>query len=223
MFDSIFVNGLVDFDSFVKVTISAVIIGAIFGFVNSIKSTSSKSFLITTALIPLAVSMVIMLVNGNIGAGVAVAGAFSLIRFRSTPGTAKEICIIFLDMAIGLALGMGYIAYAVCFAAISLGAIIVLSILSVFDTGKKERILNIMIPEDLDYPNIFDDIFKKYLKRAELLKVKTKNMGSMFKLTYAIKFRNIKQEKEFIDEVRCRNGNLEVMLCRKEIGNGEVL
>ena len=164
-----------------------------------------------------------MLDNGNIGAGVAVAGAFSLIRFRSTPGSAKEICTIFLDMAIGLALGMGYIGYAIIFAIISSLAILLLSVLKVFSIRKNEKILKIMIPEDLDYPTIFDDIFKKYLSKVTLLKVKSKNMGSMFLLTYFISLKDISREKEFIDEIRCRNGNLEITVCRSDVAGEEIL
>lgn len=223
MFDSIFVGNVVTLEAFIKVTVAAIVIGVVFALVNAIKTTSSKSFLTTTALIPLAVSMVIMLVNGNIGAGVAVAGAFSLIRFRSTPGSAKEICTIFLDMAIGLALGMGYVGYAIIFAIISSLAILLLSLLRVFSVRKNEKVLKIMIPEDLDYPTIFDDIFKKYLSKVTLLKVKSKNMGSMFLLTYFISLKDISKEKEFIDEIRCRNGNLEITVCRSDVAGEEIL
>ena len=217
-FNSIFDNSQITITSFLIVILSAIIIGAVFSLVNSIKSDSSKSFYVTTAMIPTAVAMVIMLVNGNIGAGVAVAGAFSLVRFRSAPGNAKEIVVIFIAMAIGLALGMGYIWYAVIFAVTSSLALFILSILNVFSFKARdtEKVLKIMIPEDLDYPTIFDDIFEKYLSKVELVKVKSKNMGSMFKLTYNITLKDVKLEKAMIDEIRCRNGNLEIMVSRKD-------
>ena len=162
--------------------------------------------------------MVIMLVNGNIGAGVAVAGAFSLVRFRSVPGKAKEICIIFIAMAMGLAFGMGYVLYGVIFAVIAAIIMLLLSIFKLFDknTKGKNKVLKIMIPEDLDYPTIFNDIFEKYLTKSELVKVKSKNMGSMFKLTYYITFKDLTQEKQFLDEIRCRNGNLEITISYEE-------
>ena len=217
-FNSIFDNSQITITNFLVVLISAIIIGVLFSIVNSIKSDSSKSFYVTTATIPSAVAMVIMLVNGNIGAGVAVAGAFSLVRFRSAPGNAKEIVIIFIAMAIGLALGMGYIWYATIFAILATIALFVMNICNVFETRikKEEKILKIMIPEDLDYPTIFDDIFEKYLSKVELIKVKSANMGSMFKLTYQITLKDVKLEKVMLDEIRCRNGNLEIMISRKD-------
>ena len=217
MFNSIFTNGVVDITSFILVLVSALGTGIIFTLISLIRSESSKSFNITTALLPAVVSMVIMLVNGNIGAGVAVAGAFSLVRFRSVPGKAKEICIIFISMAMGLAFGMGYILYGMIFGLISAVIMLLLSIFKVFDKNKKEnKILRIMIPEDLDYPTVFDDLFEKYLSKVELVKVKSKNMGSMFKLTYYITLKDLSKEKEFIDEIRCRNGNLEITVSREE-------
>lgn len=222
MFDSIFVNGIVGLTEFAIIMAAALLIGIGFSLINSIKTSSSKSFVITTALIPLAVSMVIMLVNGNIGAGVAVAGAFSLIRFRSTPGTAKEICVIFLDMAIGLALGMGYVGYAVIFAIVASLALLGLSFINIFSIKENEKFIRVMIPEDLDYPTVFDDIFKKYTTKVELLKVKSKNMGSMFALTYAVTLKDVNKEKDLVDELRCRNGNLEIMVCRKDMSKEEL-
>ena len=222
MFDSIFVNGIVGLTEFAIIMAAALLIGIGFSLITSIKTSSSKSFVITTALIPLAVSMVIMLVNGNIGAGVAVAGAFSLIRFRSTPGTAKEICVIFLDMAIGLALGMGYVGYAVIFAIVASLALLGLSYINIFRIKENEKFIRVMIPEDLDYPTVFDDIFKKYTTKVELLKVKSKNMGSMFALTYAVTLKDVNKEKDLVDELRCRNGNLEIMVCRKDMSKEEL-
>ena len=218
MFNSIFTNGIVDITSFLIVIFSALLTGVVFTLISSIGSDSSKSFKITTAILPGVVAMVIMLVNGNIGAGVAVAGAFSLVRFRSVPGKAKEICIIFIAMAMGLAFGMGYVLYGVIFAVIAAIIMLLLSIFKLFDknTKGKNKVLKIMIPEDLDYPTIFNDIFEKYLTKSELVKVKSKNMGSMFKLTYYITFKDLTQEKQFLDEIRCRNGNLEITISYEE-------
>lgn len=177
-----------------------------------------KSFVTTLALLPSIVCVVIMMVNGNIGAGVAVAGAFSLVRFRSVPGSAKEICSIFMAMGTGLVAGMGYLGFAVVFALI-LGAAFLICNLTNIGSSKsadRERSLRITIPEDLDYTNMFDDLLKKYTTNYKMLSAKTTNMGSMFKLTYHVTLRNPSFEKEFIDALRCRNGNLEIMLSAQE-------
>ena len=183
-------------------------IGIFLAFVYSYKNQCTKSFVTTLALLPSIVCVVIMMVNGNIGAGVAVAGAFSLVRFRSVPGSAKEICSIFMAMGTGLVAGMGYLGFAVVFALI-LGAAFLICNLTNIGSSKsadRERSLRITIPEDLDYTNMFDD----------LLSAKTTNMGSMFKLIYHVTLRNPSLEKEFIDALRCRNGNLEIMLSAQE-------
>lgn len=159
-----------------------------------------------------------MLVNGNVGTGVAVAGAFSLVRFRSVPGSAKEICVLFMSMGCGLITGMGYLGYAVLFAVI-MCLIFVLYNRVNFGTTKsnsKFKILNITIPEDLNYSEVFDSILSEYTQSYELTKVKTTNMGSMFKLTYNIISKDASKEKEMIDKLRCRNGNLEIALLVQE-------
>jgi hypothetical protein len=173
---------------------------------------------VTLALLPAVVSVVIMMVNGNVGAGVAVAGAFSLVRFRSVPGTAREIGTLFLAMAAGLICGMGYLGYAVLFSVV-MGAAMML--LSRFDFGGvrgsfTEKVLRITIPEDLNYNEIFDDIFAQYTTQCDVLSVKTTNMGSLFRLQYQITLRDDSKEKEFIDALRCRNGNLEISIARQE-------
>ena len=221
LLDSIFTQLGIGFLSFFIVMMVSLIIGLGFALVCSYKSKSSKSFFVTTALIPACVSLVIMLVNGNIGAGIAVAGAFSLVRFRSAPGTAKEIVIIFISTAAGLALGMGYIVYAVVFIALASIVLFLLSKFSIFErkNAECEKLLKITIPESLDYENVFSDLFVKYTKDYKLVQVKSVNMGSMFKLTYAITLNTIKEEKEFIDELRVRNGNLEISLVRQDFTN----
>ena len=196
----------------------ALVIGVFFALVYTYKSRYTKSFVITLAMLPAVVCVVIMMVNGNVGAGVAVAGAFSLVRFRSVPGTAKEIGTIFLAMGAGLICGMGYLGYAVLFSLI-MGIIMFAYNISGFGKSKKgcrERTLRITIPEDLDYTGVFDDLFEKYTKDSEMLSVKTTNMGSLFKLTYNITLKDVSEEKNFIDELRCRNGNLEINISRQE-------
>lgn len=209
---------------FLLCIVISLLIGIFYAFLYSFKNRSSQSFIITLALLPTIVCVVIMMVNGNVGAGVAVAGAFSLVRFRSVPGTAKEIGMLFLAMATGLILGMGYLGYAVLFAII-LG--LVFTLLTQTGLGIKRRpssdkILRITIPEDLDYNDIFDDLLEKYTSKYEVLSVKTTNMGSMFKLTYNITLKDLSTEKKFIDALRCRNGNLEISISKQETNYNEL-
>ncbi len=198
--------------AFLLCLFSALVLGVILASSYIYKSNYTKSFVVTLAIIPAVVAMIIMMVNGNIGTGVAVAGAFSLIRFRSVPGTAKEIGAIFIGMGAGLAVGMGYIGYAAIFT-------IILSLISMLYSASKfgdkkdaecGKTLRVTIPEDLDYTNIFSDIFEKFTSKAELVTVKTTNMGSMFRLTYRVILQDKKLEKEMLDQIRCRNGNLEI-------------
>lgn len=170
----------------------------------------TKSFVITLAVLPVLVQTVIMLVNGNLGVGVAVMGAFSLVRFRSMPGTAREIGAVFFAMAIGLATGMGYIGYGVVFTAIVAFMFIVLSKTRFGEKKEAPRQLKVTIPENLNYTGLFDDIFDKFASFAKLERVKTTNLGSMFEVTYAIELKDASLEKEMIDEIRTRNGNLTI-------------
>ena len=196
----------------------ALVLGAILVAGYIIKNKYTKSFAITLAVLPAVVCVVIMLVNGNIGAGVAVAGAFSLVRFRSVPGSAKEIVAIFIAMCSGLLAGMGYIAFAVIFTVIMAVILLVLNIVKIWNRKQplKEKTLRITIPEDLNYTEVFDDIFKEFTQSYETVSVKTTNMGSMFKIKYDIVLKDATREKQFIDELRCRNGNLEIMICNRE-------
>ncbi len=159
-----------------------------------------------------------MMVNGNVGTGVAVAGAFSLVRFRSVPGTAKEITMLFLAMGAGLIAGMGYLGFALLFAVIMCLLIILYNRLD-FGTKKNAAVyktLHITIPEDLDYSGVFEEILEKYTSSYELVRVKTTNMGSLFRLTYDLVLKDITQEKDMIDQLRCRNGNLEITISKQE-------
>lgn len=202
----------------------SLMIGSAIAWVYTFRSQYTKSFVVTLAMLPAVVCIVIMMVNGNVGAGVAVAGAFSLVRFRSVPGTAKEIGTIFLAMATGLIAGMGYLGYAVLFSIIMVMVMLLCNILGV-GTHQKEvgdKTLRITIPEDLNYGSAFDDIFDRYTDRCDVISVKTSNMGSLYRLTYHVILKNVKQEKEFIDELRCRNGNLEISIARQEVNVNEL-
>ena len=175
----------------------------------------NAGFVTTIALLPAVVQIVIMLVNGNLGAGVAVAGAFSLVRFRSIPGTAREICMIFIALAAGLATGMGYLAFAVCFVIVTALLALVYARVGLGEKASKDKkSLVVVIPETLNYTEVFDDLFKEYTEANELVSVKTTNMGSLFKLSYEVKLKDASREKEFIDALRTRNGNLEIQ-CAK--------
>ena len=176
------------------------------------RTRTSRSFAATLALLPALVCVVIMMVNGSIGAGVAVAGTFSLVRFRSAPGTAKEITTVFLAMAAGLICGMGYFLYALVFTVVICIAMMLLK-LTGFGNNRDEKELLITIPEDLDYDGAFDDIFDRYTLEHKLLSVKTSDMGSMFRLKYSITLKGDAGEKDFIDKLRVRNGNLPIAVC----------
>ena len=191
---------------------TALLLGLVIAFTYMYNTRYTRSFVITLALLPAIISVIIMMVNGSIGTGIAVAGAFSLVRFRSVPGTAKEICTLFLAMASGLITGTGYIGIAAIFTVVMCAVYL---ILSKADFGAKRnaakyKTIRIMVPEDLDYTGIFGDVFSEYTSSCELVQVKTTNMGSMFRLTYDIVLRDPLREKEMIDKIRCRNGNLEI-------------
>ena len=196
----------------------SLVLGLILAFAYMYRSRYTKSFVVTLALLPGVVCVVIMLVNGNVGTGVAVAGAFSLVRFRSVPGTAKEICMLFLAMGTGLIAGMGYLGFAAVFTLVMCVMFVLYNRLD-FGTKKNAAVfktLTITIPEDLDYSGVFDDIFAEFTRSHELVRVKTTNMGSMFKLTYNAELTDATQEKKMIDKLRCRNGNLEIVVSQQE-------
>ena len=197
---------------------TALVLGLIIALTYSFRTRYTKSFMVTLSLLPAVVCVVIMLVNGNVGAGVAVAGAFSLVRFRSVPGTAKDICILFLAMGTGLIAGMGYLGFAALFTLVMCAAFFVYNFLDLGSTKNAAvyRVLNITIPEDLDYTGIFDDIFEDYTRSCELIR------GSMFRLTYNITLREPAKEKELIDKLRCRNGNLEISISTQDTTTAEL-
>lgn len=224
MFDSVISNSTMTPAIFFLCIGVALVSGFILSFMCYYKSESSKSFFITSALLPAVVAMVIILVNGNIGAGVAVAGAFSLVRFRSAAGKAKEIVTIFIAMASGLAFGMGYLAYGVIFTLIAGVIMLICSATKIFEkkVNVVDKIIKITIPEDLDYTDVFTDVLQAYTTKYNLVKVKSINMGSMFRLTYDVTLKDPTIEKDFIDELRVRNGNLEISIERKDLDLAEL-
>ncbi|MBQ1506387.1 MAG: DUF4956 domain-containing protein, partial [Erysipelotrichales bacterium] len=194
------------------------------GFVYMLNETYSKSFVKTLAMIPAMVAVVIMMVNGSLGASVAVAGTFSLVRFRSAPGTAKEIGWIFLSMAAGLACGMGYPAFAALFVLLMCLVDIILTKTGYVNQKNfsLKKTLLITVPEDLEYETMFEDLMKKYTTEWEMLKVKTSNLGSLNRLTYNLTLRKAGTEKAFMDELRTRNGNLEIALLSQAVPVNEL-
>ncbi len=203
---------------------AALAAGLVLALVYTYRARYTKSFVLTLALLPAVVCVVIMMVNGNIGAGVAVAGAFSLVRFRSVPGSAKEITMLFLAMGAGLICGMGYLGYGLLFTVLMALISLVYNWLD-FGTRKnaaRYRTLNITIPEDLNYSDVFAPVLSQYASDFELIRVKTTNMGSLFRLTYNLTLKPGVDEKEMIDSLRCRNGNLEIALSQQESLAGEL-
>ena len=202
----------------------SLVLGLVMAFAYMYRTRYTKSYVVTLALLPAVVCVVIMMVNGNVGTGVAVAGAFSLVRFRSVPGTAKEICTLFLAMGAGLIAGMGYLGFALLFTVVMCVMFVLYNCL---DFGAKKnaatfKTFTITIPEDLDYSGVFDDIFAEFTRSHDLIRVKTTNMGSMFKLTYNVELADATREKEMIDKLRCRNGNLEIAVSKQETAGTEL-
>lgn len=201
----------------------AIVLGLIISLVYIYTTPSyTKNFSITIALLPAIIHSVLIIVNGNLGTSVAVLGIFSLVRFRSVPGSSKEIMSVFLTTAIGLALGMGFPIYAVLITIIIGIALIIYAKVPFGEAKSREKMLRVTLPENLDYTDVFEDIFEKYLKKVNEDRVKTVNMGTMYELSYIITMKDIKQEKAMIDEIRCRNGNLSVSCGRVPVNNVEL-
>ena len=215
MFD---VNQGLSIGSMLALMLCAAACGLLIAITAMLTGQCSRGFAASLVTLPVVVQAVILMVNGNVGTGVAVLGAFSLVRFRSAPGSAREIGAIFAAMGAGLMAGMGYLGYAALFALI-LGGITMAYHALGFGGGNAAlrcRTLHITIPEDLDYTGVFDPILAQYATKSELKQVKTTNMGSLFKLTYDLTLRDGGQEKALIDTLRQRNGNLEISLCQQE-------
>lgn len=224
MLKSIFTNttsSSVSIGAVLICTLVSIILGVVIAFTHRATSKYSKNFLITLSILPVLVQVVMIMVNGNLGTSLAIAGAFGLVKFRSLPGTSKEILSVFFAMAIGLATGMGHIFLATLMTIIISISIILLYKIKIFDPNNTEKVLKIVIPEDLDYTNMFDDIFDDYTRNIKLEQAKTTNMGSLFELTYRVSLRGDINEKEFIDAIRVKNGNLKVALSL-DINNNEM-
>lgn len=218
MLDSILVSGSVTLTSLLICTAVSLGLGVLLSAVYMFRNSYTKSFIMTLVLMPAIVQLIIMLVNGNLGTGVAVAGAFSLVRFRSVPGTARDICSLFMAMMLGLATGMGYVGIALL-AGVGLSLVqLLLTVCPLGDDRVMEKQLKVTIPENLDYSGIFDDIFDTYTNSHRLEKVKTTNMGSLFELDYRIALKDVNQEKAMLDDLRCRNGNLTISCGRVPTG-----
>lgn len=203
-------NGTITIGNYLICTAVALLCGAAAAAASAYHSRISKSFLVCLILLPAVVETVIVMVNGNVGTGIAVAGAFSLVRFRSVPGKAKEIVSIFFVMTAGLACAAGYVGIAVVFTVIVCAGMLL--VMKIRIPGEKASELHITVPESLNFTNAFDDLLAEYTKSSRLLSVKTSNMGSLYKLRYHIELKNPNSTKELIDELRCRNGNLEISI-----------
>ncbi|MBR2741684.1 DUF4956 domain-containing protein [Candidatus Saccharibacteria bacterium] len=190
----------------------ALLLGIVIAITHMKTSQTTKGFLTTLATLPVLVMSVMIMINGNLGTSIAILGAFSLIRFRSIQGQAKELLSVFFAMAIGLACGMGHVLFATVVTIIGVIAILFFSYTHFLEPNKSQRVLKIVIPEDMDYEEVFEETFKKYATKAELVRMKTMNMGSLYKLTYDITLRSNIKEKEFLDEIRVKNCNLKVLL-----------
>ncbi len=213
MFDSIFSTPVTVSEFFIMAG-AAILSGLVFAWIMSFRIRSKKRFFLVVAIVPFIVASVITFVKGSIGAGVAVGGAFSLIRFRSAPGSVDEIAAILVAMGSGIAFGMGFVAYGVIILLALSIVYLLLSLLPIFEHKKmsQERLLRITIPESLEYSGAFDEIFKHYLISYENAGVKTTGMGSMFRLSFKIQMKDASEEKSFIDELRTKNGNLEIAI-----------
>lgn len=222
MFTSILTGETLSLNEAIICMAISLVLGLVISVLYMYTGTCSKNFAVTLALLPVLVQIVIMLVNGNIGTGIAIMGAFGLVRFRSIPGSSKEIISVFFAMAIGLATGTGLVVFAVLCTVI-IGLFFFVLCKTNYGEGKvQERDLKITVPENLEYAGLFDDIFTKYTSKNSLESVKTTNLGSMFELRYKITLKNAVDEKKMIDEIRCRNGNLTIM-CGRQATQKDVL
>jgi hypothetical protein len=210
------ISGGLSTSSFLLCTAASLLFGTLVAAIHMVRNRYNKNFVVTLALLPAIVQVVIMMVSGNIGAGIAVAGAFSLVRFRSIPGSARDIGSVFFAMASGIASGMGYLFYAALLIA-AVGAMNLLLMASSFGNARREpQNLRITVPENLDYEGLFDDLFAEYTNSAELCGVRTISLGSLFELSYDVQLKDKTHSKAFLDELRCRNGNLKISLTRAQ-------
>ena len=214
MFNSIFDSSTVGLEINTALIAAgvALVLGVVLAITHKLTSQTTKGFLITLAVLPVLVMAVMIMINGNLGTSIAILGAFSLIRFRSIQGRAKDLLSVFFAMMIGLACGMGHILFGVVITVVAIIAIVLFSVTRFLEPNKKEKRLVVVVPEDLNYEEAFKDILKKYTSRADLIAMKTVNMGSLYNLTYNVKMKAGVSEKEFVDELRVKNCNLQVIL-----------
>jgi len=222
MLTSIFHIGSFDLYQVLLSLICALIFGLIIAAVYKYRLDYSSKFVIVLAIMPALVSFIIMIINGNLGVSVAVMGAFGLVRFRSAPGSSKDIAYLFFAMALGLATGLGFLSLAMVLCALISMMLLLLEFIHFDGTETKYRMLRITIPEDLEYPSLFDDLFRQYTSSFSFERVKTVNMGTMFELSYKIELRDLDKEKEFIDALRCRNGNLGIIIAKMQKEKNEL-
>ncbi len=227
LFTSVIATEGIAVSSFLTCLAGSLVLGALLAFVFTYRSKTNytKSFVGTLLILPAVVAIVIMMVSGSIGTGIAVAGTFSLVRFRSIPGTAREIGAIFLAMAVGLACGMGYLGFAAIFAVV-MGIVTLiynLTSLGEHSADSLDKVLRITVPEDLEYGAAFGDVFSRYTTQANLIGVKTMNLGSLNRLTYSVRLKEAGTEKALIDDLRVRNGNLEINMMVRGAEEGETL
>ena len=223
LFDSILESSIGKVPAVLICSVVAVILGYIIARCYMQTGKYTKNFVMTLVLLPPLVQVVIFAVNGNLGTSVAVLGAFGLVKFRSRPGTSKEIATVFLSMAIGLICGMGLVGFATVFTVFICAVYLILAKSSFGETNEFEKTLKVTIPENLDYSGVFDDIFERFTGKVILNRVKTVNLGSMYELEYAVLINDINSEKQMIDEIRCRNGNLSIVCCKTVEATGEEL
>ena len=212
MFNSIFVNGSMTAGTLALIMGLALLLGFAGALYYHRMNDATRSFTFTLAMLPLIISTIIMVVNGNLGAGIAVAGSFSLIRFRSVQGTGQEILAVFLAAAVGLCLGAGYAAMACLLTVLCLLVHAVLSVCGFGGAADGRREVRICVPESLEYEGLFDDLLKENFASYRLIRVRTVDMGAAYQLVYQGELRGSGESKRFLDAVRERNGNLPVSL-----------
>ncbi len=222
MLTSIFHIGSFDLYPVLSSMLCALVLGVIISTVYKCRLDYASKFIIVLAVMPALISFMIMVINGNLGISVAVLGAFGLVRFRSAPGSSKDIAYMFFSVAIGLATGLGFLSLAVLVCAVISVMLLIMEFIHFDYVETRNRLLRITIPEDLEYPGLFDDLFMKYTSTHSFERVKTVNMGTMFELSYKIELRDLKKEKEFIDSLRCRNGNLGIVISKTQREKNEL-
>ena len=206
----------VDLKTFLICTGVAILLGIIIALSYAFKNNNcSRNFIISIATLPVVVEVVILLVN-SLTTGIAIAGLFNLVRYRSIPGNSREITNVFMATVAGVTVGTGYIAYAALFSVIVVLTNLIVSCTPVGKSSARVKTLRITVPESLDFEGIFDDIFEKYTTMHEVDRIKTTNMGSMYQISYTVKLKAGVSEKEMIDEIRVRNGNLDIVSSRPE-------